>query len=242
MFPTVELNFSFYAMPKRENLARMLSDGGPELTFAIKARYTLTHRIESAQWETEANTYLMAIEPILMAKRLEAVLFQFPYSFHYTPDNRRYLDKLLARFKDIPVAVEFRKSDWYTGKVIDGMKNRNIPFVSLDMPDLPKLPPLMDVVTSPIAYIRLHGRNKEAWWGEDGYEKHNYLYSESEMEAWAARIERIAEQAQRILVYFNNSPFGKAAQNAKMLKKVLRKMEPLGGKGMPNGGKVDCSS
>jgi len=221
MFPTVELNSPYYAMPKPENLAKMLSDGGPGLTFAIKAHQTLTHKIDAFKWEEEAKNYLTAIEPILEAKRLEAVLFQFPYSFHYTPDNRRYLDKLLACFKGVPVAVEFHKSDWYTGKVIEGMKSRNIPLVSLDMPDLPKLPPLMDVVTSSIAYIRLHGRNREACWEKDDHTRYDYLYSDSEVEAWAGRIERITEQAQRILVYFNNHAFGKAVRNAQTLIKIL---------------------
>jgi len=239
LFPTVELNYTYYAMPKAENLAKMLQDGGPSLTFAIKAHQTLTHKIDAGKWQDEAKTFLTALEPMLEAKRLEAVLFQFPYSFHYTPDNRRYLDKLLAYFKGVPVAVEFRKSDWYTGKVIEGMKSRNVPLVSLDMPDLPKLPPLMDVVTSSIAYIRLHGRNKEAWWGEDDHARYDYSYSDSEVEAWAGRIERITEQAQRILVYFNNHVFGKAVRNAKTLIKILEKMGLLGGKGMLNGGNGD---
>jgi len=223
LFPTVELNFSYHAMPKAENLAKMLVDGGPKLRFSIKAYKTLTHTINPGQWEGEAKTYLTALEPMLEAKQLEAVLFQFPYSFHYTPDNRRYLGKLLTYFNGVPVAVEFRKSDWYIGKVIESMRDRNVPLVSLDMPDLPNLPPSMDVVTSPIAYIRLHGRNKEAWWGDDDHERYNYLYSDSEVEAWAGRIERITEQAQRILVYFNNHAFGKAAQNAQSLEKILRK-------------------
>ena len=222
MFPTVELNFSYYAMPKPKNLAKMLSDAGPNLTFAIKAHQTLTHKIDANKWEEEAKTYLTALEPMLEAKRLEAVLFQFPYSFHYSPENRRYLDRLLTYFKGVPVAVEFRKSDWYTGKVIEGMKSRKVPLVSLDMPELPKLPPLMDVVTSPIAYIRLHGRNKEAFWGEDNHTRYDYLYSDSEVEAWAGRIERITEQAQRILVFFNNYAFGKAVRNAQMLIKILK--------------------
>jgi uncharacterized protein YecE (DUF72 family) len=64
----------------------------------------------------------------------------------------------------------------------------------------------MDVVTAPLAYIRLHGRNKEAWWGEDDHTRYDYLYADSEIEAWVAGIQRITEQAQRILVYFNNHP------------------------------------
>ena len=221
IFPTVELNFSYYNMPKAQNLAKMLVDGGQNLTFSIKAHRTLTHEVNPSLWEGEAKTYLTAIEPMLEARRLEAVLFQFPYSFGYTDDNRRYLDKLLRYFNGVPAAVEFRKSDWYSAKVIEALKSRNVALVSLDLPELPKLPPIMDVVTAPLAYIRLHGRNKEAWWGNDDHARYDYLYSDSEIEAWAARIQRVAGQAHRILVYFNNHPLGKAARNAQILEKIL---------------------
>jgi uncharacterized protein YecE (DUF72 family) len=226
LFPTVELNFSYYNMPKAQSMAKMLIDGGSDLTFSIKAHKTLTHEINPELWEGEAKTYLLALEPMLEAGRLEAVLFQFPYSFHYTDDNRRYLDKLLKFFKDVPAAVEFRKSDWYSTKVIEGMKDREIPLVSLDMPELPKLPPLMDVVTAPLVYIRLHGRNKEAWWGSDEHARYDYLYSDKEIEIWADRIKRISGQARRILVYFNNHAFGKAVKNAMALKKIINERYP----------------
>jgi len=209
-------------MPDAKGLSQMLIDGGESLTFSIKAHRTMTHEINPSLWESEAKTYITAVEPMLKAGRLEAVLFQFPYSFYYTDDNRRYLDKLLKYFKDVPLAVEFRKADWYSGKVIESMKNREIPLVSLDMPELPKLPPAMDVITAPMAYIRLHGRNKEAWWGKDDHARYDYLYTDSEIEAWAARIKRIGEQARRVLIYFNNHPFGKAVRNAQTLIKLLR--------------------
>jgi len=244
LFPTVELNFSYYGMPKAENLAKMLEDGGDKLTFSIKAHKTLTHEIDPAKWEGEAATFIKAIEPMLSAGRLEAVLFEFPYSFKYSVDNRTYLDKLIKNFKDanVPIAVEFRKADWFNQKVIEGMRSRNVPLVSLDMPELPNLPPLMDIVTAPLAYIRLHGRNNEAWWGSDGHERYNFSYSDSEVQAWADRVQRISEQAQRIIIYFNNHPFGFAAKNAQTLIKLLIKLGLLGGKGMTiNEGKGDST-
>ena len=226
LFPTVELNFSYYKMPDAKGLSKMLADGGENLTFAIKAHKTLTHEINPGLWESEAKTYKTAIEPLLEAKRLEAVLFQFPYSFKYEDDNRRYLDKLLKYFDGVPLAVEFRKADWYSGKVIDGMKSREVSLVSLDMPELPKLPPSMDVVTAPVAYIRLHGRNSEAWWGEDDHARYDYLYTDAEMDAWAQRIKLIKE-ARRVLVYFNNHSFGKAVRNAQTLVKILKNIGVL---------------
>jgi len=228
LFPTVELNFSYYNMPKSDNLAKMLANGGDKLTFSIKAHKTLTHEINPSLWEEEAKTYLTAIEPMLESGRLESVLFQFPYSFHYTVENRRYLDKLLTYFKGVPVAIEFRTASWFTEKVIEGMKARNVTLVSLDLPELPKLPPPMDVVTASPAYIRLHGRNKEAWWGSDG-QRYTYIYTDSEIYAWAERIMRITEQVERILVYFNNHPFGMAVENAQMLMKILNNMRSDGG-------------
>jgi len=220
LFPTVELNFSYYNMPKSDNLAKMLTNGGDKLTFSIKAHKTLTHEINPSLWEKEAKTYMTAIEPVLEAGRLEAVLFQFPYSFHYTVENRRHLDKLLTYFKGVPLAVEFRTVDWFTERVIEGLKARNVTLVSLDLPQLPKLPPTVDAVTASLAYVRFHGRNKEAWWGTDG-QRYNYIYTDSEISAWAERIKRMTEQAERIVIYFNNHPFGNAVENAKRLMKIL---------------------
>jgi uncharacterized protein YecE (DUF72 family) len=154
-------------MPKPENLAKMLVTGGPDLTFAAKVTRTMTHRVKPDEWKEQAEQYRTAIEPMLQAGRLEAVLFQFPYSFHYTPDNRRYLRDLLSCFQGVPLAVEFRVADWYTSRMIEGMQKQGAALVSLDMPDLAKLPPSMDVVTAPFSYIRLHGRNTETWWGSD---------------------------------------------------------------------------
>jgi uncharacterized protein YecE (DUF72 family) len=228
LFPTVELDFAFYAMPKRDNLAKMLVDGGPRLTFSIKAFQELTHRVDPLKWPDTAARYLEAVEALREPSpehprgRLEAVLFQFPYSFHYEPENRRYLDKLLRYFEAVPAAVEFRTAEWYTDRVIEGMKARRVPLAALDMPDRPGLPPPLDAATADTAYIRLHGRNKEAWWGSDRAARYDYRYSDRELEAWAGRIERIAKQARRVLVYFNNHPRGQAAENALTLEKLLK--------------------
>jgi uncharacterized protein YecE (DUF72 family) len=163
------------------------------------------------------------VEPFLRENRLGAVLFQFPYSFHYEPEKRRYLDKLLAFFKDVPSAVEFHNAEWINNRVIEGLKKREASLVSLDMPDLKGLPPALDVVTSPLAYIRLHGRNGETWWGSDAAARYDYLYSDKELEAWEDRIRRIVIKADRLLIYFNNHRRGQAVKNAQTLTKILEK-------------------
>ncbi|MDR3341210.1 MAG: DUF72 domain-containing protein [Treponema sp.] len=220
-FPTVELNFSYYRMPRAEQLARLLEKAGPTLTFAIKAHESLTHKIDPAAWQDSAKAFLEALEPVRKANRLEAVLFQFPYSFHYEPEKRRYLDKLLGQFQDVPAAVEFRNNQWYRNRVIEALRERNRALVSLDMPSVPGLPPTLDAVTAPLAYIRLHGRNQETWWGTDAAARYDYQYSDTELEAWKERIKRIVVTADKVLVYFNNHPKGQAAQNAQTLTRML---------------------
>jgi uncharacterized protein YecE (DUF72 family) len=223
MFPTVEIDNTYYGMPTAQTMAKKLVDGGPSLTFSIKAYKTLTHERNPATWAADVKAYREGLTPVLEAGRLEKVLFQFPYSFHYEDDNRRYLAKLLDYFKDVPCAVEFRGADWFTESVFEALRDRGISLVSLDMPELPGLPPLTELVTAKTAYVRLHGRQKEAWWGSDKWAQFNYLYKDQELEAWVDRIRRIMGQADRLLVYFNNHPNGHAVKNAHTLTKMLGK-------------------
>ena len=221
LFNTLELNFTYYRMPTAEQLARMAEQTPRGFTFSVKAHESLTHKIDLLGWEKSAKTYLEALSPLREQGRLEAVLLQFPYSFHYEPDNRRYLDRLLGFFEGIPIAVEFRGIDWFNNRAIEAFRQRGIPLTDLDMPELPELPPALEVVTGPFAYIRLHGRNRETWWGSDAAARYDYLYTEKELEAWVDRIRRIEIKADTVLVYFNNHRRGQAVQNAQTLIKLL---------------------
>ena len=220
-FPTVEIDYSYYRMPTAAQLQNMMDTGGPGLSMALKATQTLTHTIESDKWKEEAKTYMEAIGPLHKAGRLVAVLFQFPYSFHYTAENRQYLDSLLGEFEGFPSAVEFRNGEWSSSRVIEGLKKREAAYVSTDLPDLKGLPPVLDVSTAPLSYLRLHGRNTETWWGSDSKSRYDYLYTDAELEGAAERIKRIAIKADKLVVYFNNHTKAKAISNARSLQKIL---------------------
>jgi uncharacterized protein YecE (DUF72 family) len=104
------------------------------------------------------------------------------------------------------------------------MKKREVSLAAVDVPDIRGLPPAIDVVTAPTAYIRLHGRNRESWlWGSDSAARFDYLYNEQELESWGDRLQRIVLQADRILVYFNNHRKGQAVENAQTLIQILDK-------------------
>ena len=240
-FKTVELDYTYYAMPKAKNIEKMMEEA-PELTFSVKAHQSLTHKIDGAKWQDEAKTYIQAIEPLREKGQLEAVLFQFPYSFHYEAENRRYLGKILDVFSGITAAVEFRNAEWINNRVIDGLKERRVALVGLDMPELKGLPPTMDVVTSPLAYFRLHGRNKETWWGSDSTARYDYLYSDKELEAATERIKQIIVKADRLIIYFNNHARGQAVKNAGTLQNILEKAGLIKPKETTNGGPAEGNS
>jgi uncharacterized protein YecE (DUF72 family) len=88
-------------------------------------------------------------------------------------------------------------------------------------------------VTAPIAYVRLHGRNYDHWFVDQGFDsdnrndRYNYLYNERELAGWKERIENVAAQAQTTYVITNNHFESKAGVNALELKAMV------GGKRVP---------
>ena len=221
LFPTVELNRPFYAMPTADQLRRNLEQAEYPFMFAVKANTALTHTVDPHTWKSAAGSFKEAIEAFRSAKRLAAVLFQFSSQFRNTEDSRRYLFSLLEEFADLPTAVEFRHAGWYTNAMVDACRSRRVAIVSADFPDLPGMPPLVDVVTSPIAYFRFHGRNREGWSEAASGSRYDYVYSEAELEGLAGRVKGIAPRAERIFVYFNN---GGMAANARTFTAILSRL------------------
>ena len=220
-FPIVELNFSYYAQPRAQALQRMIDTTPEGFLFALKAHRSMTHEIGEG-WEKEIETFRQGLQPLVDAKRLAAVLLQFPYSFSYSPESRTRLSTLCARLEGLPLAVEFRKSDWLQDRVYEGLRERNVALVSVDEPDLPKLLRPSTVTTGTFGYLRFHGRNKEEWWTGDNASRYNYLYSPAEMGEWADRIRTIMQRVPMLLLFFNNHWRGNAAKNAREMRLLLQ--------------------
>ena len=221
IFPILEVDYTYYQMPKAENLKNMVDEAGPSLTFSLKATETLTHTVDPHNWKKEAKLYITAIEPIRSAGRLDAILFQFPASFRYKDYNRRYLSELLEVFSGVPAAVEFRNSEWSSKSVLDGLKKRSVTLVAVDLPNMFSKPPEINEPTTPLAYYRLHGRNSENWQGTNSTARYDYLYNDHELSGIVQRVKCLAEKADRLHIFFNNHARGQAPQNAITLKNLL---------------------
>jgi uncharacterized protein YecE (DUF72 family) len=202
---------------------------------SVKVPGTLTHdRPESrAEMRSTVSQYLQGIEPIRAAGLFAGSLVQFPYSFHYLPDNRRYLASLADELhrpdpgpSSTPLFVEFRNAEWYRESVEREMRSRGLIPVGVDLPGLDRLPPKVSaerVRGREIAYLRFHGRNARHWWGGTNVTRYDYLYSQAEIDSLASSIEQIRadELVQLVFVAFNNHFRGQAVANAQMLARRL---------------------
>jgi uncharacterized protein YecE (DUF72 family) len=219
-FPVVELNFTYYSQPSAGALQRMVENTPSGFLFCLKAHRSMTHEIGES-WEKDVAVFRRGIEPLVSAHRLSAVLLQFPYSFAYTPESRERLAALTQMLSGLPLAVEFRKSEWQNDRVLDGLRERGIALVSVDEPDLPRLLKPTTAVTADFSYIRFHGRNGKNWWTGDNTTRYDYLYAREELGEWVDRVKVILQRARQLMLFFNNHRRGMAVQNAREMRQLL---------------------
>ena len=200
----------------------MLEKAGKSLYFVVKAFRGITHEITEGSINTVLPRFLDGLSPLYKEDRLGALLLQFPQGFHYTTENRIYLNKLLNALHPFPACVEFRNRDWLKESVYAGLERLETGFVCVDEPDLSGLIPPMALSTSKLGYIRFHGRNKKNWYGTDSTSRYDYLYSEEELIEWLPRIREISAKSAKLFIFFNNHAKSQAVTNARMLINLLK--------------------
>ncbi len=122
------------------------------------------------------------------------------------------------------MAVEFCNDRWLSERnqerTLKLLTDNAIPYVCVDEPQgfRSSVPPLV-AVTAPVALLRMHGRNYETWEkkGIAAAERFDYLYSEEELEEWAPRVQRLAEDSREVHVLMNNCRHDYAVRNARQM-------------------------
>lgn len=219
-FPVVELNYTWYQMPRADPVARMSAKAPADFLFAAKLVRTLTHE-RASDWRNDLRQYLEGIEPL--RKRLAAVLVQLPPDFVRNEANRRYLAQLLDGLHGLPVAVEFRHVSWAIDSVYAELERRRVTLVAVDAPLFPELFPALDVVTnSEFFYVRFHGRNSSGWSSGNMQKKFDYDYSSEELRRWVlGPLRNLQAHASRGLIFFNNHVRAQAPRNAQELQRMV---------------------
>lgn len=224
-FDTIEINTSFYHPLRPEHCRQWIAlvAANPRFVFTAKLWQGFTHA-QAANAEDELAVRA-GFDVLRDAAKLGAVLLQFPFSFHRTEENVAYLGKLLKRFSDYPLVVEVRHATWNDKAFYAMLHERGVGFCNIDQPLIGRSMKPTERATARVAYVRLHGRRYDTWFSDDPAmppsERYNYLYTEAELEPWAARIRHIAQSGDTTYVIANNHFEGKAIVNALQLVHLL---------------------
>ncbi|HWH00868.1 MAG TPA: DUF72 domain-containing protein [Pilimelia sp.] len=248
-FPLVEVDATYYHPPSERTAALWAQRTPPGFTFNIKAFSLLTGhptrvsalyqdlrpRTERATvypdalpaqaYEEVWTRFLSALDPLVEAGKLGAVLFQFPPWFTIRRDNKDYLVEVQRRCAPLRAVFEFRHASWFDGdnreETLDFLRRHGLPYVSVDMPQghRSSVPPVL-AATADLAVMRFHGHS-DRWTSKDIHEKFGYEYSDAELREWAPRLRALADEAAETHVLMNNCYRDYAQRNAATLADLL---------------------
>ncbi|MBY0507488.1 MAG: DUF72 domain-containing protein [Bryobacteraceae bacterium] len=225
-FNTVEINSSFREAIKPEvaHLWVGLVSHRPDFLFTAKLARSFTH--ENKLDPPSVALFRAGLEPLRAARRLGALVMQFPWSFRFTAANRDYLIELRKAFHGYPLVAEFAHESWMCPEALGTLIDYRIGFGNLDQPSYGRAMPPTSILTNGIGYVRLNGRNYDNWFRDtsglrERTSRYDYLYTQPELNEWADRIERIGQHAKQVFVVFNNEARAQSLVNAFQMQALL---------------------
>lgn len=214
-FNSIELNSSFYKIPKIGTVIKW-SDSVPEkFKFTFKLWKGITHIKGLHFSEEDVFAFFKSIGGV--QDKTGCVLLQFPpsLSLNYIKE----LDKLLSCIEKADplhiwkIAVEFREKSWYHQSVYDLLDKYKVSIVIHDMPK--SATPFLKQKTDFI-YVRFHGPTGN----------YRESYPDDFLNEYALYIKEWMQDGKTVFVYFNNT-MGNATDNLNFLNISLRELPKI---------------
>jgi uncharacterized protein YecE (DUF72 family) len=205
-FDTVEVNSTFYRLPRRDAVAHWIEQTPQDFLFAVKASRYLTHVKRLRDLGPGLERFLERIEPMLGSPKLGPLLWQLPPTFRR--DDERLADTLVRLPRELRHCVEFRHPSWFVEDTYELLREHGVALAIGDRPEVNAFQ--THELTTEWTYVRFHGGTR----GRRGN------YSDSELREWAARL-RGWSRTHAVYAYFNNDWEGFAPRNAALLKRLL---------------------
>ena len=205
-FDTVEINTTFYRLPKREAVARWVDETPPSFTFAVKVSRYVTHIKRLLDVPEHLPRLYERIEPLLRSPKLGPFLWQLPPTF------KADFDRLAAALEHIHDghrhAFEFRHPSWFCEELYTLLREHRVALVIGDRPEVSAFQ--AHQLTTDFTFVRFHS----------GTRGRNGNYSHAELDEWADRLDGWSQDAD-VFAYFNNDWEGFAIENARYLRARL---------------------
>ena len=176
--------------------------------------------------------FLRALEPLREAGKLGGILFQLPPYVVWKPSSLDYLEWARELVGDDAMLVEPRHRSWFDedmrAELLRFLEERRMSWVVVDAPkvDAKNVPDTLVAATTPLAYVRFHGRNAGTWnvRGGGAAQRFDYTYAENELREWVPPLRQLAGEADEAYAFFNNNQTNGVAQapaGAQLLRKLL---------------------
>jgi uncharacterized protein YecE (DUF72 family) len=192
------------------------SDPGrlPDPLRALPAEHDAKGRIRRPSRELRdavIDSLLEACGPL--GDKLGAILVQLPPFVVAGDRQREELVRIVERLKPARAAIEFRHRSWAhaseRSQTVALLTEHDAAWVCVDAPRIDTasaMPPIVEVTSTALAYVRMHGRNATTWTkGRSVAERFDYDYAEAELEEWVDPVLEMAQQAQEVAVVMNNN-------------------------------------
>ena len=208
-FPTTEVNYSFYHLPKPSTYENWGRQVPKDFVFAVKASRFITH-IKRLQDVDEAwHTFVHNAR--YLGRHLGPILLQFPPSARCDVTRlKRFLTVSQPAEKTaIPLRLvfEFRHDSWFTDGVYRLLNQYQAALCIADSARYAR----RDVITSDFAYLRFHGPQ----------ELFSSKYPDEQLAKEARTIRKYVRSGLDVYVFFNNDALGHAIENASALRTMV---------------------
>lgn len=226
-FDLVEINVTFYRVPPAQQAQRWVERiGQTDLHFSAKLPREFTHQHRSPTRPALAP-FLDFVAPLAAAGRLDVVLVQFPWSLRPSGSALGRMQALRDAMAPHAVVFEVRHAAWERAPWPQSIRAAALDIVHVDQPALAQNVG-MDFGPGRRAYVRLHGRNAQAWFdpraGRDA--RYDWLYSIEDLRAWADRVRELRTTRSAVHVVTNNHFAGQAVVNALEIAALLGRPVP----------------
>jgi uncharacterized protein YecE (DUF72 family) len=202
-FGTVELNTSFYHLPKAETFEKWHAQAPAGFRYAVKAPRFITHMKKLKDCAESVQEFLSRVRKL--DGSIGPLLYQLPPRWACNPQRLEEFVGLLPR--DLIHVFEFRDKSWLTEEMLALLDSRGVSFCAHDMPGLRT----ERWAAGPIAYVRFHG-GEGKYWGR---------YSDGKLLAWTDWIVGEAKGGRDVWCYFNNDIHAHAIHDALTLKSMV---------------------
>jgi uncharacterized protein YecE (DUF72 family) len=197
-FGTVELDTTFYAVPRESTIAGWRERTPDGFQFAAKFPQTITHQKGLADCSNETIAFLEAMT--LLDRKLGPLLLQMPPSW-----GANALETLTTFVRNLPTgfryALEVRHKSWLSKdmlpKLLGLLQRQGVALCLVQHAWMPAL----DEVTAPFVYVRWLGRREDI--PDDDF-SHVRINRDAQLERWAEQIQAYLRAGVIVYGYFNN--------------------------------------